>query len=171
MGTPGIPGVPTVEVSAPLPGALGTDLSVPRPTLTTMNAAPPAPRRIQRQRTTGWRMPVGAVYVGRISRWGNPWRIVGVHDTHFAFSDAADVIHVTSGASIGRFDRIQRTPGTGAFYWAARQYQSELTDTDRTEIRGSLAGKTLACWCPETQPCHGDVLLAIANDQPIRWPS
>jgi hypothetical protein len=30
-------------------------------------------RRIQRKRTKGWRMPEGAVYVGRPSRWGNPF--------------------------------------------------------------------------------------------------
>lgn len=114
-------------------------------------------------------MPAGAIYVGRISRWGNPWRIVPVHDSHFAFGDAADVIHADSGASAGRFDRISRSPGTGAPYWAARHYQSDLTEADVAEIRGALAGKTLACWCPLTQPCHGDVLLAIANDQPVRW--
>ena len=33
-----------------------------------------APKRIQRKRTKGWRMPEGAVYVGRGSRWGNPFR-------------------------------------------------------------------------------------------------
>ncbi len=32
------------------------------------------PKRIQRRRVPGWRMPEGAVYVGRPSRWGNPWR-------------------------------------------------------------------------------------------------
>jgi hypothetical protein len=32
-----------------------------------------APRRIQRSRAKGWRMPQGAVYVGRPSKWGNPW--------------------------------------------------------------------------------------------------
>ena len=31
-------------------------------------------KRIQRQRTKGWRMPAGAVYVGRPTRWGNPYR-------------------------------------------------------------------------------------------------
>ncbi|GLY24833.1 DUF4326 domain-containing protein [Micromonospora sp. NBRC 101691] len=31
-------------------------------------------RRIQRRRTAGWRMPTGAVYVGRPTRWGNPFR-------------------------------------------------------------------------------------------------
>lgn len=140
-----------------------------------MTASPAAtvtteePRRIQRQRTKGWRMPAGVVYVGRISRWGNPWRIIPVHDRNFPFGDAADVRHVDSGTTIGRFERISRSPGTGASYWAARQYESDLTDADIAEIRGALAGKTLACWCPVDQPCHGDVLIAIANDQPIRW--
>lgn len=30
-------------------------------------------QRIQRRRTKGWRMPEGAVYVGRGSKWGNPY--------------------------------------------------------------------------------------------------
>lgn len=34
------------------------------------------PNRIQRERTTGWRMPEGAVYVGRPTKWGNPFRVV-----------------------------------------------------------------------------------------------
>lgn len=33
------------------------------------------PRRIQRRRTKGWRMPAGAVYVGRPTKWGNPFII------------------------------------------------------------------------------------------------
>lgn len=28
------------------------------------------PKRIQRKRTKGWRMPPGAVYVGRPTKWG-----------------------------------------------------------------------------------------------------
>jgi hypothetical protein len=31
------------------------------------------PERIQRRRTAGWRMPERAVYVGRPTRWGNPF--------------------------------------------------------------------------------------------------
>lgn len=26
-----------------------------------------------------------------------------------------------------------------------------------------LGGRDLACWCPEGEPCHADVLLEIAN--------
>ena len=32
-----------------------------------------SPQRIQRKRTRGWRMPEGAVYVGRGSKFGNPF--------------------------------------------------------------------------------------------------
>lgn len=31
------------------------------------------------------------------------------------------------------------------------------------DIRADLRGKDLACWCRLDQPCHGDVLLEIAN--------
>lgn len=33
------------------------------------------PRRIWRQLSRGWRMPVNTVYVGRPSRWGNPYKV------------------------------------------------------------------------------------------------
>ncbi len=33
------------------------------------------PKRIQRKRTKGWKMPPNTVYVGRPSKWGNPFRI------------------------------------------------------------------------------------------------
>ena len=31
------------------------------------------PQRVQRQRTKGWRMPPNTVYVGRPTKWGNPY--------------------------------------------------------------------------------------------------
>lgn len=33
------------------------------------------PTRIQRARIKGWRMPAGAVYVGRGTPWGNPFKV------------------------------------------------------------------------------------------------
>jgi hypothetical protein len=33
------------------------------------------PKRIQRKRVKGWRMPENTVYVGRGSRYGNPYRV------------------------------------------------------------------------------------------------
>lgn len=33
------------------------------------------PKRIQRKRSKGWRMPEGAIYVGRPTKWGNPFKV------------------------------------------------------------------------------------------------
>lgn len=38
-------------------------------------ANPPPARRIQRRRSAGWRMPPEAVYVGRPTRFGNPYAV------------------------------------------------------------------------------------------------
>jgi hypothetical protein len=35
----------------------------------------------------------------------------------------------------------------------------------REAIRAELAGKNLACWCKPGEPCHADVLLALANGE------
>jgi len=32
-------------------------------------------RRIQRKRSKGWKMPPNAIYVGRPTRWGNPFKV------------------------------------------------------------------------------------------------
>lgn len=49
------------------------------------------PRRIQRQRTAGWRKPEGAVYVGRPTKWGNPFPIAGSHSA--AVEEFSNWIH------------------------------------------------------------------------------
>lgn len=33
------------------------------------------PKRIQRKRTAGWKMPEDTIYVGRPTKWGNPYKI------------------------------------------------------------------------------------------------
>ena len=38
------------------------------------------PKRIQRKRTAGWRMPENTVYVGRPTRWGNPYPVTPEKD-------------------------------------------------------------------------------------------
>lgn len=120
-----------------------------------------APKRIQRKRTKGWRMPEGAVYVGRPSKWGNPFTVEAVHA-----SGPFDVL------LDGEF-RGQHTGIESARRNAADRYRAHLLTTSGrvsgawvptlTAIREDLAGRDLACWCPLDQPCHADVLLEIAN--------
>jgi len=92
------------------------------------------PLRIQRKRTKGWRMPDGAFYVGRPTRWGNPYTLE-------LFSSMEQLL-----VMYRRF--LLETP-----------IGIELA----REARLRLRGKDLACWCPLDQPCHADVLLEIAN--------
>ena len=49
---------------------------------------------------------------------------------------------------------------------AVINFRNMLNRHDRREIRESLGGKNLACWCPLDQPCHADVLLELANAGP-----
>lgn len=109
------------------------------------------PKRIQRKRTKGWRMPEGAVYVGRPTKWGNPYRVERDNWHWTARSDTS---------IIGTFDEQ-----ASALYWAVQAFRAWWGERAVTndEIRGELAGRDLACWCPLDQPCHADVLLEIAN--------
>lgn len=112
------------------------------------------PVRIQRRRTKGWRAPDGAVYVGRGTRWGNPYAI-----------NADTVIDTRTGGVI----YTGPTPGDArrvavAWYRAWLGNQHDL----RAAARRELAGRDLACWCPLPEPgepdhCHAAVLLRLAN--------
>ena len=76
------------------------------------------------------RIPKGAVYMGRGSKWGNPYRI-GLDGTR------AEVI-----------EKYHE--------WFAQQIGAGHLDPE--EVRG----KDGICYCAP-QPCHGDVVLALAN--------
>jgi len=51
---------------------------------------------------------------------------------------------------------------------AVRRYRDDLLAGRLTvtvaDVRRELRGRDLACYCPVDQPCHADVLLAIANE-------
>src|SRR5690349_13562950 len=107
------------------------------------------PKRIQRKRTKGWRMPEDAVYVGRGTVWGNPWRV----------GDPITVEWPDRGAGDGTtwVRELTITPEL-----AVALYRIAFTP-DAPEARTLLAEMDLACWCPIDQPCHADVLLELAN--------
>ena len=115
-----------------------------------------SPIRIQRRRTKGWRMPENTVYVGRGSRWGNPYVVeqVGRKPGH-------DWI-----VTLDHQDQVFR------HVWRLNAVREAVVMFRRALTRGwhgldpdvsTLAGKDLACWCPLDQPCHADVLLELAN--------
>ena len=111
------------------------------------------PKRIQRRRTKGWRMPEGAIYVGRPTKWGNLW-VVGLADC--GCRCAGECTHNTFRCE------------TAAE--AVQMHRDWILSGKRLrfEVVKELRGKDLACWCPLDQPCHADVLLEIANAGPRR---
>jgi len=116
-----------------------------------------APQRIQRKRTKGWRMPEGAMYVGRPTLWGKPWQAGG---------DAQIVMRDTPKGQSRRLSLMQMSPATAVALY--RVYINHVSlydiglDPSRFDLR-PLRGRDLACWCPLDQPCHADVLLELAN--------
>ncbi len=97
------------------------------------------PKRIQRKRTKGWRMPANTVYVGRGSKWGNPFEI-------------GQKFGGIKAVTIKGLLRVYRS------YVNARLYYSP-------HYLDELKGKNLACWCRLNSPCHADILLQIANQE------
>jgi hypothetical protein len=127
------------------------------------------PQRIQRRRAAGWRMPPGAIYVGRPTRWGNPFQIISIparlggplHRVH----DAGRRVPALSSP----YDMWITDDLLGAYMFAVRTYELHIGPGGRYEwddpeaMLTPLRGRDLACWCPPTRPCHADVLLRLAN--------
>ena len=115
-----------------------------------------SPKRIQRKRTKGWRMPEGAVYVGRPSRWGNPYSIerLSAYEYVGIMPDGSESVDGWGGRDV-------------AAQWAVNMFALHVGPMGNHEIERAdleaLRGKNLACWCPLDQPCHADVLLELAN--------
>lgn len=144
------------------------------------------PERIQRKRVKGWHMPEGAIYVGRPTRWGNPFRlntrqglarVPAVHHPdkpwefegrisadgarHDYFHEGGQVTfchvrYMTAEETVECY-RALITGGGWPIDWAP---SPKFTLGD---IKAELAGHDLACWCPLDQACHADVLLKLAN--------
>ncbi len=89
-------------------------------------------RRIQRKRIG--RSPPGVIYVGRPTKWGNPYVVNPLHE----------------GAGLAV-----------AMYREALLSGRLRVSVD--DVRRELRGRRLSCWCPVDLPCHADVLLDIAN--------
>lgn len=133
------------------------------------------PERIQRKRTKGWRMPEGAIYVGRPTKWGNPIRITAEISTR---PDRPTMYRV-HGSPTDRNGGPAYCGLDTARHFAAMSFQWDLLNgrypgyPSLAEIRSELAGHDLACWCPPRRVnrngslgdicCHADVLLEIAG--------
>lgn len=113
------------------------------------------PERIQRKRTKGWRMPPNTVYVGRPSKWGNPWHVRDMGRHGPLVQDQVRNSYPSTMPIARRFA-----------VWKFRRFLSTEFGRKRFPVE-QLRGKNLACWCRIGEPCHADVLLELAN-QPVK---
>lgn len=111
------------------------------------------PERIQRKRTKGWKMPENTVYVGRGSKWGNPFKV-----GHFYFEKYYPNFASRCLTSEKKENVFFNEITARAAVYLFEKYALMKIDTK------DLRGKNLACWCPLDQPCHADVLLRKANE-------
>lgn len=122
-----------------------------------MNSQPETgPRRIQRRRAKGWRLPEGAVIVDRSTPFGNP------------FIPGREIPFLP-----GR--KVQDKRHAASLYHGFAPNQPRLVAAAQEQLRG----RDLACWCalcdlhrdgkpmgercPYCAPCHVDTLIEMAN--------
>jgi len=109
------------------------------------------PKRIQRKRTKGWQMPENAVYVGRPTKWGNPFPVNDPLLPH-----GLDITQRRQ--MIVEEYRKWLTGNSSPANLAVRK----ATILANLEV---LRGIDLVCWCPLDRPCHADVLLELVNEE------
>lgn len=129
-----------------------------------------SPQRIQRRRSDGWRTPEGAVYVGRPTKWGNPFKVyLCPCCRHWDVIDENGVTYlinhkvarrVTPLSDSKRDAHIKAVSLFKGLY--VHMYGSIIPERDLSSL-AVLRGKDLVCWCPASLPCHADVLLDLAN--------
>lgn len=117
------------------------------------------PERIQRKRSKDWRMPENTVYVGRPSKFGNPWHVETALKSGLFKAEAVPQVVVTEFEAWLTRETSPNDEHLGYWFKPEMIAQREYILSHLHELHG----KNLACWCPVGQPCHADVLLRLAN--------
>ena len=99
-------------------------------------------------------MPEGSVYVGRPTQWGNPFQLGG--RAHFRRFGMVQFVEI---------DTAERAVNLFTNWVNLDASYLTVAPPSIAQIRETLAGRDLVCWCPLDQPCHADVLLKIANGE------
>ncbi|MFJ5984265.1 DUF4326 domain-containing protein [Lentzea sp. NPDC092896] len=132
------------------------------------------PERIQRERTAGWKMPSNTKFVGRPTKWGNPFalntdyglaRVPGVlsgeaweyegrissdgarHDYHHPDGQitVCHVRYMTAAESVETYERL--LTGNLSPSMVSAGFRLDRRQATVEYARRELAGKNLCCWC------------------------
>lgn len=97
-------------------------------------------------------MPENTVYVGRGSKWGNPFKV-------------GTIFFVEPGNSHRGYRYVNSNEDAVYLYryWLDGRYKDHPELPQTPDGLHALKGHDLACWCAPGDPCHADVLLELAN--------
>ena len=85
------------------------------------------------------KVPADAIYVGRPSKWGNPYRVQAGMQGNLKYAAHRTAVRL---------------------YQEYLQEHPDIVKAAKKELRG----KDLVCWCSPL-PCHADILLELANQE------
>lgn len=106
-------------------------------------------------------MPSNTKYIGRGSKFGNPFRVVKMYST--MCPKGFWVINDLRPTKKQSDDALQQVYGYRTKIEAQKEavnlYRAWSVNQDFSE----LANHDLACWCKKNEPCHGDVILERLN--------
>lgn len=125
------------------------------------------PERVQLSRRKGSRLPPNTVNVARPGMWGNPF-IPG--EASGVFNDGGPILvpALTLEQCIDFYRRAVGGMLSPEMHPAGHEWFKRFRKRNGHpgECVWGLRGFNLACWCALDQPCHADVLLALANPPP-----
>ena len=129
------------------------------------------PKRIQLSRKKGYHKPADAVNVARPTKWGNPYRVINRGNDWWVEESLTSRVIPTLCRS--KMEAAKKAVGL---------FRATLSEMTKQEVKAELRGKDLACWCglcdehkdglplgvkcDKCPPCHADVLLELANQEP-----
>jgi hypothetical protein len=105
-------------------------------------------------------MPENTVYVGRGTKWGNPFK-VGEITTIKKYPR-----YISLPIMSGLASPLTRREAVRLYRYLIdipKEMDEPRLMFTAADAKAELAGKDLACWCSPDDACHADVLLELAN--------
>lgn len=109
-------------------------------------------KRIHRKRIKDYSQPLGTIYVGRPSKFGNPFKVTDKITSDKAVEMYKECIlnNAMAYAYCNLYDELWGSEVFEHFNWISANIHK-------------LKGANLSCWCPLSQKCHADILLKYSN--------
>ena len=91
-------------------------------------------------------MPEDTIYVGRPTKWGNPFHVkeLGAEEAVKRYKECI----LNNTMCYAYIDEIEASIQFDRFKWMAENLEQ-------------LRGKDLACFCSLSSPCHADILIEL----------